>query len=303
VSITADRTELRVEEAFTLTVRITAEGSVQAPPQRPDLKDLSAYADRFHIESLPPPEGQRPDQATWEFVYRLKPKNTSVDAVPSLQFIYYKPAATPGGRGLYQTQYAQRIPLQVKPAAEVVLPAPPEGVALPEVPESVLRLVEGERVLRRPVPWGVPLLVAAALVLPGVPAICFLWYAFWRRCYPDADRLARQRRSQAARQALKTLETAARQPADEQARTAAGVVVNYLRHRLDLQVVDATPHEAARHLSGCGILPETAEKVERFLEDCDAARFAPVADATAGGRSTSASQLILELEGEMCPPS
>jgi hypothetical protein len=122
VATEAKPTELAPGQTLTLTVRVTAAGPVGQPPRRPNLKELPAFADHFHVENLPGPD-DRPDDApaadrtAWEFAYRLKPRDPGVDAVPSLPFVFYKPVP-PGsrGRGSYQTAYAPSIPLRIKPA-------------------------------------------------------------------------------------------------------------------------------------------------------------------------------------------
>jgi hypothetical protein len=307
VSMTAQPTELFVGQTLTLTIRITAIGPVQQPPRRPDLRELIAFQQHFYIENLPgsadESAGAEPKPG-WEFAYRLKPRDETVDAVPSLPFVYYKPAP-PGSRGSgsFQTLYAPRLQLTVKPAAG---PAPTQGSkdAPPlDAPESVFQLVEGPAVLRRPSAWAFAVPVTAGVALLGMPVGCVAWYLFWRRCYPDAARLARQRRSQAARQALWALDALRKQAADEQARRAAAIVVLYLRERVELPAAAPTPEEAAVHLRRTGISAETSDAVAGFFRSGDAARFAPEAlraGAPTDGWAAAASSLILTLEAEPC---
>jgi hypothetical protein len=302
VTMEATPTEVRADEALTLTVRITSPGPVRRPPSRPELRGLPAFDQRFHIENLPEPTGGQPENGPWEFVYRLRARDTTVAAVPSLPFVFYKPApAGTGSSGSYQTQYARGIALKVKPAAG---PPPTEGGAAPElasqVPDSVTRLAEGPAVLRRTPAWSLGALVGAAGVLVGTPLLCAGWYLAWRRLCPDAARLARQRRSQAALHALRALRAVPRQTPDEQARQAAAIVAGYLRERTDLPVATPTPHEAGAHLRRAGIAPDVTGAVSHFFQACDAARFAPSPEPAADGWATAAERLVLTLETEPC---
>src|SRR5262245_58845946 len=56
VATTVDRDEVRVGDPFLLTIRVTATGGVREPPTRPDLGDLPAFADAFHVGALPDPK-------------------------------------------------------------------------------------------------------------------------------------------------------------------------------------------------------------------------------------------------------
>jgi hypothetical protein len=307
ISTEAKPTELRVGQALTFTVRITATGPVQAPPSRPNLRELTAFQQSFYIESLPGADDSAgaDDKTAWEFAYRLKPRDEHVDAVPSLPFVYYKPAPPgSGGRGSFQTIYAPRLPLTVKPAGEPAPTQGPKDVPAVQAPESVFQIVEGPAVLRRPVDWDLAGPVAAGVVLIGMPAACVAWYLLWRRRYPDAARLARQRRGQAARHALRALDALRKQAADEQARQAAAVVALYLRERIQLRAAAPTPEEAAAHLRRAGVSAGTSDAVAGFFRSCDVARFAPDAlrsgTPAADGWAAAAGSLILTLEAEPC---
>jgi hypothetical protein len=309
VTTEAKPTELRVGQTLTLSVRVRAAGPVSQPPRRPDLKEVAGFNERFYIENLPDPDespATSEDRTTWEFVYRLKPRDDKVDAVPSLPFVYYRPAP-PGSRarGSFQTLYAPRVALTVKPAEAETAPTPgPKDVPALEAPASVYQLVEGPAVLRRPSAWAWAGPVGAGVVLVSMPVLCAGWYLAWRRLYPDAARLTRQRRSQAARQALKALDALGKRPADEQARQAAAIVALYLRERVDLPAAAPTPEEAAVHLRRVGLSAGATQAVAGFFRSSDAARFAPEALRDGGpgaeGWAAAAGSLILTLEVEPC---
>jgi hypothetical protein len=292
ITQTAVPTDLRPDETVTLTVKVAAVGPFREPPQRPDLKGLPAFADRFHVADLPDPAAPKPDARSWEFVYRLRPKDATVDEVPSLPFIYYKPG--PGtARGAYQTAYADGIDLHVHE------PAPPPK-PLPEGPESLYRIAEGHGVLPGR-SWGDFFPSAAVFVLIVAPLACAAWYRVWQRLYPDAARQARQRRSQAARLALRALEPLRRRPPPDQARLATAVVTTYLRQRLDLPAAEPTAAEAVAPLKRFGCTDGLTRELVEFYHAGDATRFAPAPPEPVPFADTAA-RLILALETELCPP-
>jgi hypothetical protein len=296
VKATATPTELHVEQPLTLTLHVTAVTPPRQPPRRPDLRDLPGFKESFYLEALPEPESSRhPDDRTWEFKYRLKPRTTAVEGIPGIPFVFYKPAYSPSARGSYQTLYANRVPLTVKPA-EAAEPALPE--TLPPAPTSALRIVEGPAVLRPPGDWSLFLLWTGVVVLVGAPAGCAAWYLCWRRLHPDDGRRRQQLRSLAARHALGTLASLDRHPAAEQPALAVRILTDYLRQRTDLPAADPTPPAAAAHLRRAGFSAATAEAVAELLRDSDAARFAPVGPDKRDEWRARTTDLILGLEAE-----
>src|SRR5262249_3075314 len=130
------------------------------------------------------------------------------------------------------------------------------------------------------------------------PVIALLWYAAWRRRYPDAGQVARRRRSRAAQEALRALHALEKSHAKEQAQPAKRIVTEYLRQRLDFGVVEATPIEAATHLEREGLSPVLVQDVAKFFSACDAARFAPGLDGEQDSWASVASGLVRTLEDE-----
>jgi hypothetical protein len=294
VTMEARPTELRTDQTLALTVRIVPTGPVAQPPRRPNLRDVPAFDERFYIENLPDPAGAHTDSKRWEFVYRLKPRDTKVDAVPSLPFVYFKPGQS------YQTAYAHGVHLTVNPADTVPTVEGGSGQAPLRAPDSVYQFAEGPAVLGRPSAWSLIYPVAAGLILLGTPVACIAWYLIWRRLYPVAARLARQRRSLAAQHALKALHGLDKQTPGEQARQAAAIVAAYLRQRMDLPAVTPTPEEAAAHLRRAGITAHVTGAVAHFFETSDAVRFGPDPPPQPEAWGTTAERLILIVEAEPC---
>jgi hypothetical protein len=291
VATAADKPKLQAEDPLTYTVRITAEGKVKQPPQRPPLADFPGFADQFYIEDLGPPEGRQPDPQTWEFAYRLKPKSTAVKAVPGFPFVFFRPGFLPARLG-YMTVYAKEVPITVTPRESI--PVPARAVA---ASDAVFALASGDP-LRRDSEGRLPgpFVIAAMLLAP--PLGCVAWYFVWRRLNPDAARVARRRRSRAAREALRSLEAidGTRDP-KKRARRAAAAVADYLGHRLELLVIEPTPAEAEAHLRARGISEKLAGQTADFLRACAAARFDPEPPPHAD-LAEAAHGLILALEAE-----
>jgi hypothetical protein len=289
-SVTAAAVPLKVaaEDPITYTIRITAEGKVKEPPQRPPLAEFSGFADAFYLADLDPPEGKHPDDTTWEFAYQLKPKNTDVKRIPAFPFVSYR------ARLGYMTVFVPEVLITVTPRE----PLPGITAAKPITgPDAAFALADGN-VLRRDDGGRLPgpLVIVLALLVPPLGAVA--WYVAWRRLYPDAARRTHRRRSRAAQEALKALHDLDKQTDPEkQARRTAAVVAGYLCHRLELPVVEPTPAEAEAHLRAQGLSAALAGQTADLLRTCAAVRFdpEPPADPDLAG---AARRLILALEAE-----
>jgi hypothetical protein len=263
-----DRTE--VPEGGRLTVTLVIRGATN--PQevvRPDLRKLPEFASRFEIEDMP----GRPAAAGAKevsFDYRLRPRNRSVDGVPTLRFYYHNPSAPPGKQQYPQTT-AKGVPIKVTAAATKEQPR--QVVPLGE-PEHLLQIATGPRMLGREpfVPgWSVWLL----LVIAG-PLVAGGWYVVWRRVYPDAARLARIRRSRAARRAADAIRRAGRTP--DPPGTIAAAVLGYLRARFPLPPGAETPPEIGDGLRAAGLPDPEAAAAVAFFRHADEARFGGSSD-------------------------
>ena len=80
-------------------------------------------------------------------------------------------------------------------------------------------------------------------------------------------------------------------------RTAA---VDFLRQRLDLPALEATPNEVARHLKRMGIAKPVVAGWTVFLQTCDRFQFAPSARPPESPLNVEAMRLIHALEADPC---
>jgi hypothetical protein len=316
IEVEAEPANLRLDDTLTLTVRITATGSVHKPPGRLDLAELPAFAKRFYIEDdsedgrnpletvtllgmLVAPRGAGPALAlgalaprtVWEFHYHLKPKSVAVNEVPSIPFVFDNRNLQLAPKLRYEVAYTEPIALEVK-EREVI----PVRV---RAPESVFHLSAGPELFARRTVWGRPgpAMSVALLVLP--PACCVAWYLCWQRLYPDAARQSRRRRSRAAQRALDALRRAPRSGI-ERATMAHGAVTHYLQQRLDLPIAEPTPRETAGHLQRLHLSPELTAETVRFFRSCDAARFLPDPPEDTD-LAAAAAEVVLAVEAETWP--
>lgn len=276
-----DRNAIPEGEAVTAT--LTVRGATNpAEVVRPDLRQVQAFADRFEVDDVPGP-APPPDAKELAFVYRLKPRNRSVNRLPSLDFPYRKAGVTAGNP--YMNARARGIDIVV--TAAVAKPAPPP-VPLAE-PDRLFAVVEvGSG--REPFAPGVWAWLLAAL---AGPLAAGGWYAGWRWKYPGAARAARLRRARAARRAASAVRRAGR-TADPPA-TVAAAVLGYLRARYPLPPGTDTPAEVGEAVRAAGLPDDPAAGVEAFLRDCDAARFGGTGD-TGVSLGAEASALLARLE-------
>jgi hypothetical protein len=297
VQARAEPTTVEAETPLTFTLSVRTVRPARRPPQRLDLRQLPEFAEQFYIED-PSEAAARPDDRTWEFAYRLKPRRTEVRAIPSLPFVYFNPYLLTASKG-FQVLYTDPIPLHVLPHETVQVPI--------QAPERAFVLETGPAVLERRTPWAPPRLGSILALLLSPPLACIAWYLVWRRLYPDAARLASQQRSGAARRALQALHAVRRLDAQTRAARTTAIVAGYLQQRLDLTIAEPTPHEIALLFAQHDYSPALTEKAIHFFDRCDRARFLP-AEGGSNGTSISpvelhdsAIQFILAVEVETCP--
>jgi hypothetical protein len=284
----AEPAELEAQTPLTFTLTVQARGVVRHPPDRLDLRQLSAFADAFYIEDG---ENRHPDTETWAFTYRLKPRRAGVPEVPGVPFVWYDPALARTGKA-FQVTYTEPIPLRVRPHAAVPVPM--------QAPAAAFEIVTGPEVLARPTRWPVPGLAAALVVVLAPPAACIGWWLVWRKLYPDAARRTQQRRSRAARRALHSLQQTSGLAGQALAARVAAVMTGYLHERLDLAPREPTPAEVQAHLAHRGPLQHLAPALGELYRACDAARFVP--SATGGPNlAAEAERLIVAVEEALCP--
>ncbi len=303
IQASADPPQVPVGQPIRYVLRITADDNVpvQAPPGRPDVEKDPEFTKHFRIET-PDPPGKH-EGKSWEFHYLLRPTSTKVTAIPELEFSFYDPRPIDPEKR-YQKRWTDPIPITVTPAPNKK-PVVEGDHGLDRYPAGILRLADDADILERHSPFQLPgpaVLMLLAL-LPPLGALG--WLLVWRRLYPDAARRAELRRSRAARDALKSLASARKDPGDRQAETIANILAVYLGHRFDLPATTPTPAETEAYLRGLGLPESLLTQARDLMQTCDALRFSAIPPVVSGSLTDAAEQLILALEGWTwsAPPS
>jgi hypothetical protein len=289
VSASAAPAVVEAQSPLTFVLRVEAISPVRQPPRRIDLREVPAFAGRFDFLEADNNGERRPNQQTWEFVYRIQPKRDDVTEAPGVPFVFFNPEIQYPRKG-FQVAYTDPIPLTVRP--HEVFPVPMDA------PDNLFSLATGAGLLAPQHPWTAPGPWVMALLLLAPPSLCAAWYFAWRRVYPDAAGLARRRHSLAARKALQALRGSGRLPPSQQAARIAEVAADYLHGRCDAAAVEISPDEAADCLTRVGCSPALAERAAAFFSDCDAARFAPDGTPSIPDLSAAARRFILDVEAE-----
>ena len=261
--------ELTVEEPITLTVRISARGTVDAryEPRRKNLHILPDWTSEFYVE--PAPDEDRVENGkTWLFVYRLRPKHTEVKSIDEVKLVYYDPTT-----GKYARRFADPIKnLVVKPKPDVT----GDIQSRIEAPESFWQIDDSNAALNaagqdfRPSPT----MMAIALLVP--PLVCAFGVVLWRRLRPD-DARERANSARAAAACIVEFRANAHSPL-----SCASIckIVSTLHRRSDTG--------RHRRLSNAAVCEGTLCTRSALFEHWDAIRFANGAIARAADRLAAA---------------
>jgi hypothetical protein len=129
------------------------------------------------------------------------------------------------------------------------------------------------------------------------PVLALGWCGAWHMLNPGGARLARRRRSRAARAAIRTLHSLARNPGSDPG-AVVWCVAGYLAERFELPGLFRTPNDLTRRLHEAGADADTVIECEAFLKSADVARFAPAPERSADALVVDAERLVRRLEGE-----
>jgi hypothetical protein len=285
IQVSAQPTEVHVEEPITLRIRIIGAGPAKYEPDRKHLDLFPNWGDDFYVQEMRDENRVERDQKTWLFVYRLKPKHAKVSAIDGIKLIYYDPSIA--RKNKFVTVPTEPIKITVKPKlAELDIETPLA------VPDSFYERAASAEVLAPSLP---PVMLSGGvlmMVILGVPCVCLIGAFAWRRFHPDERRLRDQRRSQAAQRALAELRSGTESP--------WSIVCRYLHERLNFASQDATPREVARFLKRRGYALERCAQAEAYLQACDAVQFTGNAAMDANSLAAEATNLIQTLEADPC---
>ncbi len=281
---TAEPTDVTPDDsiAFTLTIR-----NLRNPDEvrKPDLEDLEPFRRAFRIEDDATPISE--PAGTRIFRYRLRPRGADVHEIPKLTFPYYDPdRPQPPDRPDFPFRRAETKPIAIR---VVKTAAPPLPIVPLEVPEFAASLATpGATEVPNFVWW-------LAVAIPPFAAAGFV--LVWRLLNPEGSRLARRRRSRAARIALKALHAAGRYRPDD-ATPVVEILAGYLSERFDMSGVFRTPGDVTNRLREANASSELVDECAGFFHAADVARFAPSAGFGAESLRADAERLIRRLEGD-----
>lgn len=283
VEASASPTDLTLDDSILLTLRVSRLLN-PSDVQRPDLTTIDEFHRNFQIGDEPATDAE--PAGVRVFKYRLRPRHTKVTTVPRLIFPYYDPnIPQPADQPELPFRKARTEPIAIQIRKATPLPLP---VVPLEVPTFAETLAGNSTTIPAWAWW-----LAAA----GPPVIAVLWCIVWRMMNPVGDRLARRRRSRAARLALRTLHSLARHSPADPSLIVSSVAI-YLAERFDLPGVYRTPDDLVLHLGSAGASEVTIAECEEFLRAADAARFAPSPAGSAEALIVDAERLIRRQEGE-----
>ncbi len=194
IQVSAEPTDVHVEESITLRIRIIGSGPAKYEPDRKHLDLFPNWDGDFYVQEMRDEHRVDRDQKTWLFVYRLKPKHDRVNAIDGIKLIYFDPAIT--GKHKFVTIPAEPIKITVKPKPSD--PGPEKPIA---VPDSFFEHAPASEVLTPPSP---PIELARDMMV--VLLIGGLLASILVGC--SASRSRNDRRNDAAQRALTDLRAA-----------------------------------------------------------------------------------------------
>ncbi len=259
IEMKVDRTELQVDEATTLTVRIRGAWN---PSQvvRPDLRRIADFSRHFVIDDLPT---TRSENSICEFRYRLRPRSESVDTVSPIVVRYWDPVV-----GYFAaTAPLDPILLQVRPHSSAA-----EDINWANKPEwlfesfDVRDLEWDQEVDRRQV-------IGMCLALLGPACVWLAWFVRWctRNVHRSSNGCDEWQVWQHNLQRLK----------DEQA--SLSEIAKFVEMRLEIAMkrwrgggeTSAPVNSMEERIASSEKMMEWRAVAERIRRRCERARFGP----------------------------
>jgi hypothetical protein len=275
MTVKADRTEVKADEAIELTVRISGRSNLKLleGPAVEFPSDFEVYdpkvTDKITVNGGGM-SGQR------EFQYLVIPRYEGTYDLDPITFSYFDPKS-----GAYRTLRSDGLSIEVAPGAG----GPSATIQRPSKTDvkavgTDIRYIRTGPVGLRPkgeLLFGSPHWWAGM----ATPALGFLLLLAWRRRHlRDSADVVGMRRKRADREARKRLEqahTALRQDAKEEFHGALSKALHgYLADKFGLGVAEVSSAQLGIHLGRFPGGDALAKEYAALLATCDMARFAPV---------------------------
>jgi len=297
LTVTADRSESRVNDAIGLKVRVAGEGNLNAVNALPlpELSDFKQFAPKVTTSTSVVSDRLRSEKV-WDYV--LIPLAPGTQTIPPVRFSFFDPRA-----GAYRSVASAPVPIQVAKGGEG------SGSAGPIVSQSDVRQLrrdihfikqatDGLKDWSRPF-YRTPLFLAL-LFLPVAADLGVFVVARTRDAQRATAGLRRRRRARPL--ALKRLKEARRRGSPSTARAfyaeVASALSDYVAAKFDIPAAGLT-HDRIEELLVGRAVPEDARRAfHRCLEACDYARFAPASSGAEEMRRTliAAEESVTKLE-------
>lgn len=274
LEVSTDRTESRVNDALSLRVSLAGQGQIRTAgqPALPTLVDFRTF-DPTVEETGSFQNSKLVGSRSWEYV--LVPLAPGEQSIPPVVFSYFDPSA-----GEYRTLRSDPVPLQIARAEGPEIP-PQAGLARRTVTQlqqdiAFIKLPAGA--LRdRSRPFHRSGLYLALLALPfALSGTLLAWKMRTHRLQAD---VARRRCSGATRTFRKAMRGAesARSSGDVTAFHAGiyAALTGLVADRENLAAAGLTRPRLQELLRSSGVNESVRREMERILDACDAARFAP----------------------------
>jgi hypothetical protein len=287
VRASAEPMEVQVEDPIVLRVQVEGKGPKDKEPDRHCLDhSRKIWEKQFYVLDLKDEDEINRAKGIWTFVFRLKPKHSRIDRIDDIMIAFYDPESRDQNK--YVTDYADPIPIKVKPRPDKSGDAKIEAVA---APASFFEIADQNRVLKPSGDFAVSQWFVIVVIILG-PLGCFAGVFAWRNLVPDEVERARRHRNNAAPRALARLHSHADRIGD--------AMRQYLCERFDYPASDVMPREAAAFLKRRGFALPVCERVRSFFQSADLERYAESEDGHARPTAEDAIRLIQALEADPC---
>ncbi|MBX2978949.1 MAG: protein BatD [Flavobacteriales bacterium] len=295
MSVRADRTELKANEALEITLKLSGKANlklIDAPklklPEGIEVYDPKVV-DKISVSSAGM-SGSR------EFQYLVLPRYEGNYPLPPMEFSYFDPQ-----EGKYRSLSSKAMELVVAAGDGNT-----SGTGVAFRPNEVRQLDQDIRFIRtgdldlRPKGYY---LFGSWRYVAGIatPALAFLLLLFWRRKtereQADVVQMRRKRAERSAQQHLKHAKGSLDKPEREPFHTALGKALSgYLMDRFGLGPAELNAANIASRLGQVPDAQRLAEHCSELLEACEMARFAPIESKPRQDLYNEAAELITRLE-------
>lgn len=318
ISASAAPTEVSVGDPITLTIRVGGNPYLK-PVQWPELEQVPGLANNFKV----PSERASPvvEDGDKVFTQTIRANNDEVEAVPAIPLAYFDP-----DRGEYAIARTDPIPLTVAPT-RILTDADVEGGTATPFNREVEAVRKGlsanyygpELLVDQRFTLGSAIASPAYAAIWAIPLLGLLASATVKLAgRSSAESVARKRRRNAARSAIRFLRTArhgapsaarsapdggqARGPAPTRAAPNYGVLLNamkgYVGDRFDRVAASLTADDCYHAILDATGDAEAAARYRDLIAACEAARYAPVDAEITSEQIQEAIALIRSIDRE-----